>query len=77
MIINNAKLGCIAIGTRTIFYASLTAIIVRKWAKFGKKRQRMKKSFVHPALLDSVRWKEERVASVLQRTYQESVAPTN
>jgi hypothetical protein len=30
-----------------------------------------------PALLDSVRWKEERVASVLQRTYQESVAPTN
>ncbi|RKZ80068.1 MAG: hypothetical protein DRR16_24515, partial [Candidatus Parabeggiatoa sp. nov. 3] len=30
-----------------------------------------------PALLDSVRWKAERVASVLQRTYQTSVAPTN
>ncbi|RKZ61593.1 MAG: hypothetical protein DRQ99_20185 [Candidatus Parabeggiatoa sp. nov. 3] len=30
-----------------------------------------------PGLLDSVRWKAERVASVLQRTYQTSVAPTN
>jgi hypothetical protein len=30
-----------------------------------------------PGLLDSVRWKEKQIASVLQRTYQESVPPTN
>ena len=30
-----------------------------------------------PALLDSVRWKKERVASVLQRTYQTSELPTH
>ncbi len=30
-----------------------------------------------PGLLDSVRWKAERVASVLQRTYQASESAAN